>query len=50
MMALKNYQPFNVGGPYRRKLRVIEIVASLIGHIAIGSILAYAVFGAAGWL
>lgn len=49
-MTLKNYQPMNIGGPYRRKLRVIEIVASLIGHVAIGSILAYAVLGMAGWL
>ena len=48
MMTIKNYQPVTINGPYLRKLRIAEFVISAIGHVAIGSLLAYAVLGMCG--
>lgn len=45
MITIKNYQPVNLDGPYRRRLRWAEIAISILGHVAIGSLMAYAVLG-----
>lgn len=45
MITLNNYRPSPVTGPYRRRLRWIEIAMSILGHVAIGSLMAYAVLG-----
>lgn len=46
MITLKPTVPFT--GPYRRRLRALEIAVSAIGHMAIAAILAYAVVGMTG--
>lgn len=48
MITIPKYQPVNLDGPYRRRLRALEIAVSAIGHIAIAAILAYAVVGMTG--
>lgn len=48
MMTIKNYQPVTINGPYLRKLRIAEFAISALGHVAIGSLLAYAVLGMCG--
>ena len=50
MITVKNFQPVNLDGPYRRRLRAVEIAVSAIGHVALGTLLAYVALGAAGWL
>lgn len=42
-----NIQNF-VTGPYRRRVNWLALALSAIGHIAIATILAYAVLGMAG--
>jgi CBS-domain-containing membrane protein len=51
MITLHRYpqrQPVKVAGPYRRDLNWKEVAISLIGHAAIGIVLAVSVVGMAG--
>ena len=45
MMTLQNYRPSPVTGPYRRRVSWTEIALSTLGHIALGTLMAYAVLG-----
>ena len=42
--------PVHVSGPYRTKLKWPGLAISVIGHAAIGAVLAYAVVGMTGAL
>lgn len=46
MITLKPIVPFT--GPYRRRVRLLDILVSAVGYFAIGAILAYAILGMAG--
>lgn len=48
MNTLPHYRPSPVTGPYRRRIRWTEIAASALGHIALGTLMAYVVLGMAG--
>lgn len=45
MITLHNYQPIP-----RRRINWTSIALSALGHVAIGSLLAYTFLGMAGWL
>lgn len=48
MIQLKHYPP--IEGPYRRPIRWGELALSVAVHVALGTLMAYAALGAAGWL
>ena len=44
MITLHNYQPI------RRRINWRDVAISALGHVAIGTLLAYTFLGMAGWL
>lgn len=45
MITIPKYQPVTLDGPYRRRLRALDIAVSALGHVAIATLLAYSVLG-----